>query len=265
LKHRPAVSLVFALLVVLASARRARGDDGAADCADHAARAQKLRDATKLVESRELFLACARQECAATVRDACSDGLADVDRRVPSIVVNARDAGGQDIPTVRAFLDGTSLPDTASVTAVRVNPGKHTVRYEADGFVPMESRLVLREGEGVRVLAVTFRRPGEVGNRSSAEAPSSGVGRPSVLTYALGGTAIASLGLFAVAGLMGVSEYNKLERECSPKCSASELDDVRTKFVIADVALLVGLITGGGAVASVLFAGGPATERAKPR
>lgn len=250
------------VLAAIASPRtaRAQGDDdagaGAVACADGAERGEELRDAAKLVEARELFVACAQRECPKAVRESCAEWLADVERRIPSIVVNARDAAGRDVSAVRATIDGAPLPPSVVATAARVDPGPHAMRYEADGFAPIEERVILREGEGVRVLPVTFRSA--VAAAPHAARPA----RPTALTWALGGTAVVSLGVFTVFGLMGVSDYRTLDRDCAPRCSQDRIDGVRDKFVVADVGLVVGILAAGGALASYLLSGSPPPRRA---
>jgi hypothetical protein len=241
-------SAALIAVAVFASSGFARAEEGPT-CADHAERAQELRDAAKLVEARELFVACAQKECPKTVRDSCAEWLADVERRVPRVVVNARDANGRDVANVRATIDGVALPASIGVTAVRVDPGPHVMRYEAEGFPPVDDRVVLREGEGVRVLAVTFHAEDKETTRGAT-----GV-KPTTLTWVLGGVAVVSLGVFAGFGIKGVSDYRRLERDCSPRCSQAELDGVRDTFVVADVGLFVGLLAAGGATATLLLGG----------
>lgn len=243
---------LFGIAVVFVT-KTAQADP--ATCADSAEKGQVVRDEGKLVASRELFVSCAQQECPKAVRDSCAEWLADVERRVPKIVVNARDAKGRDVE-VRATIDGASLPASVSVSGVRADPGRHKMRYEADGFPAKEEEIILREAEGVRVLAVTF---GAVQERS--EAPSSS--KPTTLTWVLGGTAVAGLGVFTAFGLMGISEYRSLEGDCSPRCSRDRIDGVRDRFVVADIGLVVGLLAAGGTAITLLWGGGGKTDTAR--
>jgi hypothetical protein len=240
------------------AANGAHAADTASTCADDAERAQELRAAGKLVASREALLACAQKACPLSVRDSCSEWLADVERRTPSIVVNARDVAGRDVATIRATIDGAPLPASVGVTAVRTDPGPHVVHVEADGSLSADESVVLREGEGVRVLAVTLRSKTEP---THAEAPRVW---PSTLTWIAGGTALVGLGLFAGFGLVGASDYRALDRECAPRCSSDAIDGVRTKLVVADVGLVVGLIAAGVAVVS-LFTSSPGNSTGSRR
>lgn len=236
--------LTFLGVAIVTFGSTAHADPAA--CADSAERAQVVRDEGKLVASRELLVSCAQQDCPKAVRDSCTEWLADVERRIPKIVVNARDARGRDVE-VRASIDGAPLPSSVSVSAVRADPGRHKMRYESDGYPPREEEIILREAEGVRVLAVTFG-----GATPATQEPSS---RPTTLTWVLGGTAVVGLGVFTAFGLMGVSEYKSLEGDCSPRCSRDRIDGVRDRFVVADIGLVVGLLAAGGTALTLLWGG----------
>jgi hypothetical protein len=75
--------------------------------------------------------------------------------------------------------------------------------------------------------------------------------RPSSLAYGLTGAGALALSGFVVLGSWGYSEKRDLERTCSPFCQSSEVDKVRTKYVVADACLAVGVLSLG--VATYLF------------
>jgi hypothetical protein len=222
----------------LAFAPRASADERASACADAGEKGQELRDTGQLLEARALFVKCAQRECPTAVRDSCTEWLADVDRRVPSIVVAAKDDRGHDIGAIVVSLDGQRLPGTVTSTAVSVNPGTHTVRVEAEGHEPGFEEIILREGELRRAVSITLRRV-------NAQRP---LGPPKahipVLPIALGVTSVALLGTFTYFALSGAGDYRDLERTCAPSCTQNDIDAVRTKFVVADVTLVAGLVVG---------------------
>lgn len=239
------------ILATLAQPQSARADDHVAVCADQAERAQELRDSAKLVEAREALVACAQRECPDAVRSACTEWLADLERRIPSIVVAARDDDGGEIVSFRATLDGVVLPDSAATTAFRADPGAHVLRCEAQGFAAASERVTLREAEGVRVVSLVLHRDGREG-RLPVPLPSK---RFPVLTYVLGGASLISFGIAGASGISGAAEYRRLEEQCAPGCAASELDGVRARFLVADVALAVGVAALGGAVLAFVLHG----------
>lgn len=233
------------------------GADRVEECADQAERGQELRDALQLVEARALMVACAQSDCPAVVSTSCTEWLSDIDKRIPSFVVSAKDPQGRDLTAVRVSLDGVAIANENAARAVRANPGAHTIRCEVDGYEPVNEQVLLREGEGVRVVGVTLER-----KAGPSPAPSTS-GRIPPLAYVLGGTSLVALGLFAYFGASGASEYRRLESECAPRCSSSDISDVKTRFVVADVSLVVGILAAGGAAALVLLDGSPAKTRAK--
>jgi hypothetical protein len=234
-----------------------------AACADAAEHGQELRATQKLVEARASFVTCAQRDCPAAVRSTCTEWLADLDRRLPSLVIGAKDERGHDVRDVVATLDGVRLPDIATSAAVPANPGPHTLRCEAPGHDPSSDDVVLREGEPLRVIAVTLRTTGAAAPAPAAAAPDvigppPAAERPAarpfpVVPVVLGGVAVVALGVFAVAAGTGASDYHSLESDCSPHCSSDRIDSVRTRFVVADVALVVGIVTGVGALGWWLF------------
>jgi hypothetical protein len=242
------VGLLIAALA-MGHAHEAYADDRVSACADAAERGQELRDAHKLVEARAQLVACAQRDCPGVVRESCTEWLADLDRRTPSVVVGVKDEEGRDIPGATVSLDGAPLPATVTSSAVAVNPGAHVMRYAAAGYEPVEESVVLREGEPLRVLAGTLRRsrigPLPPGPPGPAPGPARTV---PILPLVLAGTSLLALSVFAYTGLSGASDYRRLEKECSPRCSSTDIDGVRSHFLVADVALVVAVVTGGAAV-----------------
>ncbi len=256
-------------LLSLSTAAHAAGR--AAECAEQAERGQVLRDELRLVDARALLVACAQRECPGVVRASCTEWLTDVDRRIPSIVVNSKDGDGHDVTGGRLLLDGAIVAESNEARAIRVDPGPHALRYEATGFDPASEQLVLREGEGVRVVTLHLVRPAPAA-RDPAPPPTTSpapllsppplasekkpAGRAiSPAVYALGGVSLAALGAFAYLGLTGASEYRDLDRQCAPHCADAQISAVRTRFLVADIALVVSLLSAGGAAAFYIWGG----------
>jgi len=243
--------LVAAAGIVLAAP--AQADERATTCADAAERGQELRDAHRLVEARRELVVCAQRDCPNVVRTPCLEWLEQLDRRMPSLVVGVKDEQGHDIAGATVMLDGAPLAATVTSTAVAVNPGSHVVRYAAPGFDPLEEPVVLREGEPLRVLAATLHRSGAPeGPPPTARTPAPARGIP-VLPIVLGGVSVVALSIFAYEGLSGAADYRQLERECGSRCSSSQIDGVRSTFLVADVALVIGVLSGGAALGTWLF------------
>ena len=245
----------FATVVLVASwttSAWAGEPDRVAACADAAERGQELRAAGKLVEARPLFVSCAQRECPVAVRDSCTEWLAEVDRRTPSIVVSAKDESSRDVTGVAVTLDGVELPATVTSTAYSVDPGPHRVRAEAPGRAPASEDVVLREGEPLRVVSLVL--PAATSDAAPTKARAQQADRPfPVVPVVLGATSVLALGAFAFFGTTGAGDYRRLEGECAPDCPRDRTDGVRTKLFVADVALVVAIASGIAAGALLVF------------
>ncbi|MDB4995564.1 MAG: hypothetical protein JWM74_2996 [Myxococcaceae bacterium] len=249
MRARISATLVVAVLAA-ACTREARADERVSVCADAAERGQELRDAHKLVEARPQLVVCAQRECPSVVRESCTEWLAELGRRTPSIVAGAKDEESHDIAGLSVAMDGETLPGSVTSAALLVNPGTHVIRYVAAGYDPVEESVVMREGEPLRVLSVTLRRSGA--RPETAPVPTPARGLP-VVPLALGAASVIALSVFGYSAIKGASDYQHLERDCSPRCSSTEIDGVRSTFLVADIALVVGIVTGGAAVTLWIF------------
>jgi hypothetical protein len=70
------------------------------------------------------------------------------------------------------------------------------------------------------------------------------------MTYALGGLGVAGLGTFGALRFIGDSDFDKLERDCAPTCSESDVAALRQTYIASNVALGIGA---GAAVGALLW------------
>ena len=89
---------------------------------------------------------------------------------MPSIVVRVTDTANHDVTSFRVTKDGKVLLDKPSGTAIDVDPGKTTLHFEADGFVPRDLPLVVAEGEQRRLVEIVLRPVGAPEERGRAAA-----------------------------------------------------------------------------------------------
>jgi hypothetical protein len=239
----------FAVLQAL-SLGEARADDKQ-QCISASDQGQELRDNGNYRRAREAFASCARAACPALVRRDCAQWQAELEESWPSVVVSARDERGNDLADVQVLLDGEPLVAKLDGRPVRVDPGEHKLRIEADGHPPIEQRLVVRAGEKNRVIEVRIASTGDASVQTDhATAPGESESalnakRTSALVF--GGLALVAFGTEAYFGLSGMSDRNGLlSQPCAQTstCSASAVDSIRTKFTVADIALGVGLASG---------------------
>jgi hypothetical protein len=256
-------------LGMVCSAPSRAGAGGVADrCASLAEEGQDLRAARRLAEARARFTDCARSECPAVVRSDCSRWQGEVAESEPTVVFGARASGNEDVTQVRVSVDGALLVDHLDGKAVGVDPGAHVFRFEREGAPPVERRVLIREGEKNRLLAIEWPPPAAPDAKREATAPSAQTAPPLSETpptvrpsprdytwaYLLGAIAVASLGASAVLEVRGVSDWNDLRSGCgaSGTCSSSQKSSVEREIWAGNVAFFVGVAALGGATWVVL-------------
>ncbi len=78
--------------------------------------------------------------------------------------------------------------------------------------------------------------------------PSRAAARPiPPAAFALGAVGIVGFATFGTLAVLGENKRGDLERSCSPACSPSEVQPLKTKFLIADIGLAVGAVSLGAA------------------
>lgn len=204
---------------------------------------QKLRAEGKLSAARREFLVCAETSCPDLTKNDCGAWLAEVDASVPTLSFAVMDRAGNDVTDVRVTIDGTLLVERLDGKAVPVDPGPHKLSFDRAGEPTVTMELVVREGEKNRKVDVRF------GGGATSGSSGGGISAVSPAAWALGATGIVGLSIFGVLGGLGLSEKSDADDTCSPNCTDEVVDSIRTKFIAADVALSVGLLSLGAGVA----------------
>jgi hypothetical protein len=149
---------------------------------------------------------------------------------------------------VKVSVNGRAFAERLDGKAIAIDPGSYALGFEAAGHEPLRAQLTVHQAEKNRIVRVQLAR--------SQEAPEDEAGI-SVLSYVLGGVAIAGLGTFAYFGLRGASEHSDAEDDCAPDCPQSRVDDIERAYAIADIGLGVGIASAAAAVI-VYFVAQPA-------
>jgi hypothetical protein len=211
------------------------------ECVSHHEAAQVARRDARLLEARAALQLCSRASCPAAIRADCVDWLAEVQRSLPSVVVTAR-ARGADVVDVRVFADGKLVVDKLTGAAIDVDPGEHRFRFESPPWPAVERKVLVSEGVKGRPIDVELAPPLPAPKPAAATAiaapPSPTLPRHlERFDYILGGVAAGGLATFAVVGGIGLYDRHQLQQQCQPFCSDDQVAAVRTKFLVADVAL----------------------------
>jgi hypothetical protein len=231
-----------------------------ATCTDASSQGQIQRDAHKLVEARDEFLICARQECPAVVRKDCTVWLEQVQTSLPTVVPMASDEAGNGLPGVRVSMDGKVLIEKIDGQAVDVNPGTHTFTFEAADGTKTEVQIVVAEGEKDKRIAATMVKAGATpafqGAAPASALPEEPVARASSAPWktvgiVTTGVGVVGLGLGTVFGLEASSKKSSAGCDSNSRCptpsavntlsNAQSDGNVATGFFIAG-----GVLTAGG-------------------
>jgi len=262
------------LVVVAPGTASAERTNEKAQCAAAYEKSQEAQKSGRLLEARERLSVCVRDVCASFIRSECAKWLEEVEAGLPTVVLAARDANGQDVVDVSVSVDGRAIAERLTGTPIAVDPGMHKFSFQRAGEPPIERTLVVRAGEKNRQLAVRFGAPESeepppaqepAATPAETEAPSSAPpAKPKTamrtVSYIVGGIGVLALGSWAYFGLTGKKDESALDDRC-PDCTQDEIDDVHTKYVIADISLGVGIVCLGSA-AWLFFSSAPKRTQA---
>jgi len=231
----------FALSIALASPEGAAADKVTMACIDSSDGGQTTRDAGDLLRARELFAQCSDARCPAPIRRDCNSWLEQVQQQIPSIVLGAHDPRGRDVLDANVTIDG-KMRDRNERGPIEQNPGPHVIRWEREGFEPFEMRVSLRPQEKNRSLIATLSSSAAISApaaRVSSPTPSASSWPPAA--YLLGGAGLVALGAFGYLGLSAKRDSDSLYGTCAPGCEHGDVQALKTKLLVADVALGVGV------------------------
>jgi hypothetical protein len=131
--------------------------------------------------------------------------------------------------------------------------GKHAVKFEYQGQTKEED-VIIGAGQKNRNVTVTFGGAAATAGPTgpTGPTPAEGGGGSLVPAIIVGGVGVLALGSFAIFGLGGKSDVSDLEKNCKPHCAQSDVDSAKTKLLIADISLGVGIVALGVATYLVI-------------
>ncbi len=238
----------FSLALLAPSLAFATGDARKA-CVQAADHGQELRDKGKLIEAREAFVACAREECPSVVARQCTTWLADVEHEMPTITVRARDAQNKDLVEVNVIVDEVLRTSSLDGRPMQIDPGVHKLRFMHEGDPDVEQQVVIRSAEKDRLIDVRFAgkaaasqapSPPEGNAPPTAEAPKTGFRFP-LFAGVMFGVGLAAGGGMAALLITTANDVNQMRSTCAGSCKQSDVDWANTRIVLANVAMGVGI------------------------
>lgn len=245
---------------LLASVPAKASVDQKVRCANAYEQAQRTRNQGQLLASRAHLLVCTEESCPAVLRTECVQWLGEVDRAMPTVLIVA-DVGGTETADVAVSIDGTEVLERLDGKAIPVDPGAHVFRFVRSGSAPVEQKVLVREGEKRRPIAVSFPATAAPKPERPAE-PSS---RVPTATWVLGGVGIVALGVSVPLYVSAYGQRSTLDADpCASAgtCDPDRVSTVRRRFVFADVAAGIGLVALGGAAIVWLATPSPSVSAA---
>jgi hypothetical protein len=277
-------------LGILASALTANTSSSADDkraCLDAASQGQNLRDARKLIEARQQFQVCARQQCPPMVQQDCAGWLADIERDLPSVVFTAKDSDGMDLVDVEVSVDGQVLVTKLDGRAAATNPGEHVFNFKLKDGTQRDQLVLVKEGERNQRIAILLERrttlpsPHQgaadkpavasapvpvapdvpvppaptpdvpVGDSASANSPGTGTWR--TVGWWLGGVGVVGLGMGALSGLIAVAKKDAAHCDANNICDPGTSSGIKSAALVSDVGWVAGAVLLASGAAIVLF------------
>jgi hypothetical protein len=234
----------LALAIGCFAARRALADDKLI-CVRAADVAQEQRTAGKLREARASLHTCAREICPALVRSDCTQWLAEVEASMPTIVIRAQNAHGENLADVQIELDGRRLTDRLEGLPIDVDPGPHALAWRRDGKVAQQE-IVIHTAEKNRTVMLRIDSGDALpAARTPGAPPSEDRFRPVAAAWIFAGVAVAGATSFGYFGLRGGSEVSDMRNDCAGHCPASQVDAAHQKLLIADISLAAAVLSAG--------------------
>jgi hypothetical protein len=261
------VSIVSVATLVALTASVVAHADATPSCNDAFDQSQVKRDEGKLLDARKLLRACGAQTCSPTQQKLCGSWLTDVDARMPSVVLAAKDASGADLVDVKVLMDGTQIATKLDGRGIDVDPGPHTFVFMLADGTKTETKAVADERGKGKVVYVTIGGPPGVsavplpgavpaasGTPSAAPAATapaevaSGGGAPwRTIGVVTGSVGVAGIALGAVFGAMALSTKSSDCNNglCKPGTSSTAYGQgtVSTIGFVAGGVLLAGGVT----------------------
>ena len=167
-------------------------------------------------------------------------------------------------------MDGAPIQERLDGKPVLVDSGEHTFKFESKDGAVKEERVLVRAAEKARPIIATFpsaavadgdkdKGGGSAGGDTGAATTNSGEGSL-VPALVVGGIGVVALGSFAIFGIGGKNDVDDLQK-CKPTCPEKDVDSARTKLIIADISLGVGIVALG--VAAYMFFTRPTVDTSK--
>jgi hypothetical protein len=238
----------LAVLVGTFSSAASGGEADAARCVSAAERGQRQRDEGRLVESRATLASCGEEACPVVVRRECLRWLAEVDERLPSVVLAVKDRAGKDVVDAALSVDGKPLSAANRGREFPLDPGQHRIVAKRAGAPESQETIIVREREKGRTLSLVLDTQAATPSERTPSERTPGSRPVPVFTWILAGTAVLGGASVAYFYSTGAARVHELRDSCAPRCTASEVADAERSLGIAHLSLGIGIAAAVGAL-----------------
>ncbi len=185
--------------------------------------AQDLQHAGKLRDARARLAVCVADTCPGAVREDCAQRLAEVDKAMPTVVFDAKDAAGNDVSAVRVTMDGQALAERLVGTPIPIDPGEHHFVFDAEGMRTAEKTLVLHEGDRDRRELIVMQISAPVAGSAAPTQPAGPAAADDGSTRRMVGLALGGAGVVGalVAGIEGIASNNTYTNALRDNCGST--------------------------------------------
>jgi hypothetical protein len=271
---RPALAIAIAASALTEGVARA-GDPTTADCLAASDASLDSGNHHKLRAERSQLLVCAAASCPADIRKECIHRVEEVNTQLPTIIFQARDPSGADLSAVKVTMDGEVLAERLEGTALSIDPGEHTFRFETSGQSALTKTFLIRQGEKDRREAVAFvaaetappeqppAAPVTAAPPPPTEPSPEGLGTQKIVALVTGGVGVVGLGLGGAFGVLAISRKNDAESACPGPCATQDGVNRWSSAGSAGNVSTIAFVVGGIAVAgaAVLWFSAPSPSR----
>jgi hypothetical protein len=224
--------------VLLLATRTALAERDPAECILAHANAQELADSGKLLRARETIQSCATSDCPKLIQKDCNLLAQSIEQATPTLIVNPIDHDGHALTDHRIELDGVALPAPAATEPITLDPGEHRIKLVVAGRQAVEVLIPVRPKEKNQRAVIQMADP----DPAASEARVAGYA-----LAGLGALGVASFIGFAVSGYLDQRKLDSRSTHIDNPSDLSLADRMRRKYVIADLSLAIGLVSGGAA------------------
>jgi hypothetical protein len=275
---RPFYACCLALIAatVAFSTPLCAADPTTADCLAASDASLKSGNEHKLRAERGQLLVCAAPSCPSDIRKECLRRVDEVNAAIPTIIFDAKDAGGNDLSTVKVTLDGEMLAERLEGTALSIDPGEHSFTFETAGQPPVTKQFIIQESQKDRRESITFGKPAPRWVPSQPAAPqaelappttnetSRGLGPQRVAAIVAAGVGVVGLGIGSAFGVVALSKKSDAQNVCADQCTTqagvSDWSDAKSAGNVSTALFIVGGV--GLAGAAILWLSAPSPTHA---